>query len=124
MYTSQGELWGAFLFYVGNFYNFFRFEGQCSSSCQETISKNNFSRSLYYRPVVCVEKIIFTARKRSLRRLCFHRCLSVHMGVLGLDGGSPSGGGVSLSRGSPSVGVSVRETPSPERPPCTVTSGR
>ena len=24
--------------------------------------------------------IIFTARKRSLRRLCFHRCLSVHMG--------------------------------------------
>ena len=24
--------------------------------------------------------IIFTARKRSLRRLCFYRCLSVHMG--------------------------------------------
>ena len=24
---------------------------------------------------------IFTARKRSLRRLCFHRCLSVHRGV-------------------------------------------
>ena len=24
---------------------------------------------------------IFTARKRSLRRLCFHRCLSVHGGV-------------------------------------------
>ena len=23
---------------------------------------------------------IFTARKRSLRRLCFYRCLSVHMG--------------------------------------------
>ena len=24
--------------------------------------------------------VIFTARKRSLRRLCFYRCLSVHMG--------------------------------------------
>ena len=26
--------------------------------------------------------LIFTARKRSLRRLCFHRCLSVHGGCL------------------------------------------
>ena len=44
----------------------------------------------------------FTARKRSLRRLCFHRCLSVHGGVFGLcPGGSPLGG-------SPSRGVSVQ----------------
>ena len=33
---------------------------------------------------------IFTTGKRSLRRLCFHRCLSVHRGGLGLfPGGSP-----------------------------------
>ena len=68
---------------------------------------------------------IFTARKRSLGRLCFHRCLSVHRGglcpggVLCLGGVSVQGGlclGESLSRGSlfgeVSVqGVSVRETP-------------
>ena len=36
-------------------------------------------------------KALITARKRSLRRLCFHRCLSVHAG-----GG---GEGWSLSRG-------------------------
>ena len=28
--------------------------------------------------------LIFTARKRSLRRLCFHRCLSVHRGCVPL----------------------------------------
>ena len=28
-----------------------------------------------------VRQPIITARKRSLRRLCFHRCLSVHRGV-------------------------------------------
>ena len=41
-------------------------------------------------------KIIFTARKRSLRRLCFHRCLSVHRGgclpvVLGGVSATPPG---------------------------------
>ena len=31
--------------------------------------------------VTCkLERFIFTARKRSLQRLCFHRCLSVHGG--------------------------------------------
>ena len=29
---------------------------------------------------------IFTARKRSLRRLCFYRCLSVHTGGVGMRG--------------------------------------
>ena len=34
--------------------------------------------------------VIFTARKRSLRRLCFYRCLSVHMGgVHGFFRGGP-----------------------------------
>ena len=72
-----------------------------------------------------------------MRRLCFHRCLSVHWGSLS-PGGSLSGGvsvqtgvsvqgrGVSVqgrdlcpggggspSRGSLSGGVSVRETPPP-----------
>ena len=76
----------------------------------------------------------FTARKRSLRRLCFHRCLSVHGGVFGLcPGGSPLGGVVSIQGGlcpgglcpgdlcpgaSRSRGVSVREMPN------TVTSGQ
>ena len=41
-------------------------------------------------------KWIITARKRSLRRLCFHRCLSVHM-----------------------EGVSLTETPLDREPPGT-----
>ena len=49
---------------------------------------------------------IFTARKRSLRRLCFHRCLSVHRGGgLGICPGGLCPGG-SLSRG-----MYVMETP-------------
>ena len=65
---------------------------------------------------------VVTSRKRSLRRLCLHRCLSVHRGIsvsVGggapsgalCSGGSPSGGSLSrgsLSRGSLSRGVSVQ----------------
>ena len=76
---------------------------------------------------------VITARKRSLRRLCFHRCLSVHgrgdggLGPGGLwlgglcpgravsvQGGLCAGGsvqGVSVQRRSLSRGVSVWETP-------------
>ena len=38
-----------------------------------------------------LECILVTARKRSLRRLCFYRCLSVHRGdgEPPLDGGTP-----------------------------------
>ena len=58
--------------------------------------------------VSCKEKhCIVTARKRSLRRLCFHRCLSVHGG---------RGGSRSLSRGVSIPGGSVRETPWTETP--------
>ena len=40
---------------------------------------------------------IFTARKQSLRRLCFHRCLSVHRGGRGFrPRGSLSSGVVSV----------------------------
>ena len=35
-----------------------------------------------------VPNIIFTTRKRSLRRLCFYRCLSVHRGVCMVTGGA------------------------------------
>ena len=85
---------------------------------------------------------IITARKRSLRRLCFHRCLSVHGGGISVSVRGVSiqrgplsrvvlclGGGVSVQRrgslsGRVSVqGVSVRETPWTEGP-CTVTSGQ
>ena len=47
----------------------------------------------------------FTARKRSLRRLCFHRCLSVHRGVY------PSmhwAGGVCVSQHALGRGVSAQ----------------
>ena len=45
-----------------------------------------------------------TARKRSLRRLCFYRCLSVQRGGVLHPGGSPSVGGFSIcgGGGSPS----------------------
>ena len=38
---------------------------------------------------------IFTARKRCLRRLCFHRCLSVHGGDVSVRGGLCQGVSVS-----------------------------
>ena len=50
---------------------------------------------------------IITARKRSLRRLCFHRWLSVHRGGLGLCMGGLHPGG-SLSGRPPQT-----ETPLP-----------
>ena len=54
-------------------------------------------------------KAFITARKRSLRRLCFHRCLSVQ-GGLSLCAGEVSVQG-SLSRGGVSVhGVSVQRS--------------
>ena len=47
----------------------------------------------------------FTARKRSLRRLCFHRCLSVHGGSsVSVQGVSIGGRGWSPSRGCLSRG--------------------
>ena len=60
---------------------------------------------------------IITTRKRSLRRLCFHRCLSVYRGVSVCPGGSlsrwVSAQGGSLSRGSLSGRVSAKgESPS------------
>ena len=55
---------------------------------------------------------IITARKRTLRRLCFHRCMSVHRGVSVSVWGSLSGGvsvqGDLCSGGSLSRGVSVQ----------------
>ena len=43
--------------------------------------KRNHSKHKGAFTFVYRAKVIFTARKRSLRRLCFHRCLSVHGGV-------------------------------------------
>ena len=98
-----------------------------------------FSTNRYRGPAIF--SALFTARKRSLRRLCFHRCLSVHMkggeSVSVQGGGSVQGslclrgslsridlcpgvsvqGGV-LSRGSLSKGGLCQGYP------CTVMSGR
>ena len=54
----------------------------------------------------------FTARKRSLRRLCFHRCLSVHRGV------SASGPGGCVCHYPP------RQTPPVQTPPARHPPGR
>ena len=53
---------------------------------------------------------VITAHKRSLRRLCFHRCLSVHWGgsSVSVPRGSLSGRGA-LSRGSLSRGSLSRQ---------------
>ena len=67
---------------------------------------------------------IVTARKRSLRRLCFYRCLSVHSGggSASVHAGRPPCQGdppEPLARETPLQGVTpARETPLPERPPC------
>ena len=41
----------------------------------------------------CHKFVIFTARKRSLRRLCFYRCVSVHRGGAYVAGGGGVCGG-------------------------------
>ena len=38
------------------------------------------SKSKFFSHKIRIKNPIITARKRSLRRLCFYRCLSVHMG--------------------------------------------
>ena len=58
-------------------------------------------------------KWIITARKRSLRRLCFHRCLSVH--------GEVSLTETPLDRDPPGQRPPWSETPSGQRPPRTET---
>ena len=57
-----------------------------------------------------INGIVFTARKRSLRRLCFHRRLSGHRGALGLCPGGLSLGGLCPGGGGlcPGEGVSVQ----------------
>ena len=57
-------------------------------------------------PIVQASRI-FTARKRSLRRLCFHRRLSVHSGGGSLSRGGPCPGGLCLGglcQGNPPYG--------------------
>ena len=58
-------------------------------------------------------KIIITALKRSLRRLCFHRYLSVHRGNLGLYMGRGLHPGGCLCQGDP-----PRQRPSQTRCEC------
>ena len=55
------------------------------------------------------ENAIFTTRRRSLRRLCFHRCLSVHGGV-----SAPLHAGIHTP---------WADTPWDRHPPCPVHAG-
>ena len=56
-------------------------------------------------------KLIFTARKRSLRRLCFYMCLSVHRG--GVPGQVPLLGRYPLDRYTPWAGTPLGRYPHP-----------
>ena len=70
-----------------------------SSTIQNNLATNNYQDCVYnpgrvsfqFHQVFPVllnnDSFIFTARKRSLQRLCFYRCLSVHRGVCLLPGG-------------------------------------
>ena len=71
----------------------------CTTSHFCTLRYHAFSNSVQY---VCQQTLghpmglifvflVFTARKRSLRRLCFYRCLSVHRGGGGMRGCSWGG---------------------------------
>ena len=64
---------------------------------------------------------LITARKRSLRRLCFHRCLSLHRVSVSVQEGLCSEG-VSVRGSLSSRGLCVGGSLS-WRPPLTVTSG-
>ena len=68
-----------------------------------------------------LQSCIFTARKRSLRRLCFYRCLSVHRGgsCLSACWETPPARETPLPRRPPCQwDPPARETPLPMRPPC------
>ena len=78
--------------------------------------------------------VIVTARKRSLRRLCFHRCLSVHGGCVSapLHAGinpqdqrqTPPPGQTPNPPGRPPWADPPGQTPPPlQTPPCSVHAG-
>ena len=61
-------------------------------TCKAVVMRGHKKQQLYVEKVRFFKlKRIVTARKRSMRRLCFRRCLSVHRGGL-CPGGSLSGG--------------------------------
>ena len=90
-------------------------------TCKAVVTRGHKKQQLYVEKV-CFFKLkrIVTARKRSMRRLCFRRCLSVHRGVsvqgvfvwgflsreVSVHGGLCPGW--SLSRRVPVQGVSVQ----------------
>ena len=56
---------------------------QTEASWSTTLHTHLWHPNMVFYPTkvhICLAKVIFTARKRSLWRLCFHRCLSVHRG--------------------------------------------
>ena len=61
-----------------------------NSARRKVIIWRHFSRHTCCQGIGCFIFKNFTARKRSLRRLCFHRCLTVHRGW-GCPGPGPEG---------------------------------
>ena len=75
MLSCYGTLWENSIKFSQNFLS----KARIKTSSQSTIIKLFMIQS---EPLICqFLGIIITAPKRSLRRLCFHRCLSVHRGV-------------------------------------------
>ena len=76
--------------------------------------------------IFCPDLSFFTARKRSLRRLCFHRCLSVHReGVCHTPSGqTPPGQTHSLGRHPPPADTPGQSLPCPVHAGIQLTSGR
>ena len=76
--------WARFKIFVLMKYNWSHLQQVRSSrarSYKEQISFSEMSTSDLHRYLrFCYNEHIFTARKRRLRRLCYHRCLSVHRG--------------------------------------------
>ena len=57
----------------------------------EEMGGKNSSINMRKKKHVAILILIFTARKRILRRLCFYRCLSVHRGGVVAWGGGMHG---------------------------------
>ena len=73
VYREQWQLQNTIVIYCKKFHQICEL---CMHSCYQKLTCRTCTQ-LYS----IIQNAIFTARKRSLRRLCFYRCLSVHRGA-------------------------------------------